>query len=209
VSSGPLLCDPAEKAGLEARNGVDQIGYIDYLVNRLQTVEIRESHVQEFHAIAIADIYPCGGKYRHAGMNVVIRGSGHTLPPAAQVPSLVSDLIAELNGSRENASALERAALALWRLNWIHPFAGGNGRTARALAYLVLCTDLRLVPPGIPQFPTVIYDNRAAYVNALKVADAGVAKTGKPELSAMSAIVDEAITVQMASAIAALARPRR
>lgn len=206
--SDPLLCDPADKARLEARNGVDQIGYIDYLVNRLQVVELRESHVQEFHAIAVAGVYPCGGKYRHAGMDVVIRGSAHTLPEAARVPSLVSDLVSELNNLGEDASALDRAALALWRLNWIHPFAGGNGRTARALAYMVLCLDMRLVPPGLPQFPTVIYDNRAAYVKALKIADAGFETTGMPALQELSAIVDEAITLQMASAIEALGRPR-
>src|ERR1035441_3363387 len=31
------------------------------------------------------------------------------------------------------------AAYALWRLNWIHPFVEGNGRTARAACYYLLC----------------------------------------------------------------------
>jgi hypothetical protein len=57
--SSPLLCTPEQKPHLEARNGVDQIGYIDYLVNKLQAVELRDSHVQEFHAIAVNEIYPC------------------------------------------------------------------------------------------------------------------------------------------------------
>jgi fido (protein-threonine AMPylation protein) len=34
------------------------------------------------------------------------------------------------------------SAFVLWRLNWIHPFDDGNGRTARALAYLVACCRL-------------------------------------------------------------------
>jgi hypothetical protein len=29
----------------------------------------------------------------------------------------------------------ELAAYGLWRLNWIHPFVEGNGRTARAVCY--------------------------------------------------------------------------
>ncbi len=31
------------------------------------------------------------------------------------------------------------AAYALWRLNWIHPFIEGNGRTARAACYYLIC----------------------------------------------------------------------
>jgi hypothetical protein len=80
-----LLCRPEEKAQLEARNGVDQLGYINYIVNTLHAVELRESHVREFHGIAISGIYSCGGQYRDATTNVVIRGSDHTLPPAAHV----------------------------------------------------------------------------------------------------------------------------
>jgi Fic family protein len=204
----PLLCTPEQKPKLEARNGVDQIGYIDYLVNKLQAVELRESHVQEFHAIAVNEIYPCGGRYRDARMDVVIQGSDHRLPPAAQVPSLVSDLITKLNSERDTVPALDRAAYALWRLNWIHPFAGGNGRTARALCYSVICMGLGLVPPGTPQFPTVIYERRKEYVQALKAADAAELKTGEPELTPMRAIVEDALMRQLAAVIDSLGKPR-
>ncbi|MBL8221394.1 MAG: Fic family protein, partial [Bryobacterales bacterium] len=33
----------------------------------------------------------------------------------------------------------------MWRLNWIHPFFGGNGRTARSASYLVLCASLNSI----------------------------------------------------------------
>lgn len=33
-------------------------------------------------------------------------------------------------------------AYVLWKLNWIHPFADGNGRTARAVAYVVMSIKL-------------------------------------------------------------------
>lgn len=206
--SSPLLCAPEEKPQLEARNGVDQLGYIDYLVNKLQAVELRESHVQEFHAIAVNEIYPCGGKYRDARLDVVIRGSAHKLPPAAQVPSLVADLITKLNGERHSTSALDRAAYALWRINWIHPFAGGNGRTARALCYTVICMDMGLIPPGMPQFPTVIYENRKAYVQALQAADAAELETGQADLTGMCNVVEDALTRQLASIIDSLSKAR-
>jgi Fic family protein len=46
-----------------------------------------------------------------------------------------------------DSSALERAAYAQWRFNWIHPFAGGNGRASRALTYLIVCmNEERMLP---------------------------------------------------------------
>jgi hypothetical protein len=41
----------------------------------------------------------------------------------------------------------------MWRLNWVHPFEDGNGRTNRAVSYLVLCTEMRLMLPGSPTIP--------------------------------------------------------
>jgi Fic family protein len=93
-------------------------------------------------------------------------------------------------------------------VNWIHPFNGGNGRTARALAYLILCLDLGIVPPGRPQFPTVIYNRRNEYVSALRAADASVLNGGEPDLDPVRAIIEDAITRQLATAIESLGSPR-
>ena len=38
----------------------------------------------------------------------------------------------------EILSVVEVAAYALWRLNWIHPFVNGNGRTARLFSYFLM-----------------------------------------------------------------------
>jgi Fic family protein len=112
--------------------------------------------------------------------------------------------------------ALERAAYALWRLNWVHPFRGGNGRTSRCLAYLILCMDLGLMLPGVPTLPTLIYGRRKDYVKALKAADASLVVTverseadGEPraDLSEMTAYLQDLVTEQLASAVAKLASP--
>lgn len=202
--AGPLLCDPDAKAGLEARNGVEQLDYISYLVNDLRIADVRDSHVLEFHSIAIRDIYPCGGQYRDAAHRVSIRGSDHVLPEAARVPGLVHDLIDTLNRHRRTRSAIERAAFALWRFNWIHPFRGGNGRTGRALSYLVICLDLGLVPPGLPQVPTLIYKERRRYIEGLRDADRSAEDGRELDLRIMTELIEHAVTMQLASAIDSL-----
>ena len=193
-----LLCDPAKKAELEVSNGVAQLEFIEFLVNQRKISEIRSSHVRQLKQIAIDGIYPCGDKYRDAFRQVRIEGSRHELPHESRVPSLVDEMVDRLNSERGSTPAIERAGYAIWRANWIHPFPGGNGRTARALGYLVLCIDLGSVPGGEPQFPTHIYSAAGDYTRALRTADAGE-KKGSPALAPISKLVRKAITQQFAS----------
>lgn len=211
--NGPLLCDPAEKAPLEARNGVEQLDYITSLMER-GTDDLRESHVLTLQALAIQDIYPCGGKYRDARKTVVITNSEHQLPEAAFVPTHVRDAVDWINNTRGTKSALERAAYALWRFNWIHPFAGGNGRTSRALAYLIVCMDAKMMLPGVPSMPTLVYDRRDDYIKALQAADksarqVSAAGEGDIDFSEMSSFLQEMLTRQLAHAIKSLATPKQ
>jgi Fic family protein len=63
------------------------------------------------------------------------------------------------------------AAFALWRLNWIHPFVEGNGRTARAACYYLLCIKAGRLLPGKKIVPERIRENRTPYYAALQAAD--------------------------------------
>ncbi len=146
------------KAELEAANSVNQLDYIARLVNDLKTNKLRESQIQELKAIAIEGIYPCGPKYRDAFMRVRIVGSDHQLPHESRIASLVIELTDFVNDERR--SVIERAAYALWRLNWIHPFAGGNGRAARAVSYLIVCMENGSTLPGVPSMPALIAAQR-------------------------------------------------
>lgn len=62
-------------------------------------------------------------------------------------------------------------AYALWRLNWIHPFIEGNGRTARAACYLLICLRQGVLLPGKKIVPERIRENRQTYYDALQAAD--------------------------------------
>ena len=207
---GELLCAPEDRARLEVANGVEQIDYLSDLLSPERRIqEVRESHILEFNRIAVKGIYTFGGTYRDAGTEIIITDSAHKPPAAALVPTHIVDLIERLNSTRGTSPATHRAAYALWRLNWIHPFKDGNGRTARALSYLVLCVDAGQTLPGLPQMPTLIYNRRADYVAALKRADETAIDGSDPDLDPMVALVQDVITLQLAAAIEALSGENR
>jgi Fic family protein len=62
-------------------------------------------------------------------------------------------------------------AYVLWRLNWIHPFIEGNGRTARAACYYLICLRHGALLPGKKTVPERIREDRQPYYAALKAAD--------------------------------------
>jgi Fic family protein len=198
-----LICPLELKPELEAGNSVDQLDYIAHLVNDLKITELRESHVREPKAIAINGIYPCGSKYRDAFMRVRIVGSDHELPHESRIGSLVVELSDFVNNERSRRSVIERATYSLWRLNWIHPFAGGNGRTARAVAYLIICIENGSTLSGVPSMPALIAAHRDRYMNCLRAADEADRRGGL-DISAMAAFLSEVLTQQLESAISNL-----
>lgn len=78
---------------------------------------------------------------------VVLRNSktwqiSYTPPPAVEVPYLVEDLVNWVNSedTRELHPVI-KAGIVHYELARIHPFSEGNGRTARAIATLLLFLD--------------------------------------------------------------------
>lgn len=76
-----------------------------------------------------------------------------------------------VNENWAEKSAVHLASFVMWRLNWIHPFADGNGRTSRAVSYLVLCVREGMLLPGSETIPEQIVANRGPYYRALEAAD--------------------------------------
>jgi Fic family protein len=88
----------------------------------------------------------------------------------------------------------------MWRVNWIHPFNGGNGRTSRAISYLVLCARLGYRLVGTNTIPEQIVANRQPYYAALDAADDAYAE-GKIDVSAMESLLGQMLAVQLASVL--------
>ncbi len=60
------------------------------------------------------------------------------------------------------------AAYVLWRLNWVHPFVEGNGRTARAACYYLICMHYGALLPGKKIVPERIRENREPCLRSVK-----------------------------------------
>lgn len=65
----------------------------------------------------------------------------YVAPSAVKVPRLIKGLVDWHNHQDHYFNAVLKAGIIHYRLVWIHPFADGNGRTARALATLILLRE--------------------------------------------------------------------
>ena len=117
---------------------------------------------------AVANISQFGGRYRKEPIYV----GKHIPPHYKDVNNWMDRFISFIH---ENWDVDDHPTLipayALWRLNWIHPFIEGNGRTARAACYYLLCLRHGSLLPGNIIVPERIRENRQPYYEALQAAD--------------------------------------
>jgi Fic family protein len=117
---------------------------------------------------AVANIAQFGGRYREEPIYV----GNHRPPHFREVPDLMDRFFSVVH---ENWATIDHPtmlpAYALWRLNWIHPFVEGNGRTARAACYYLICMKQGRLLGGRKIVPERIRENREPYYDALQAAD--------------------------------------
>ncbi|WP_108462763.1 Fic family protein [Devosia naphthalenivorans] len=192
-----LITGAVEKAQAEALNGLRQYDYGLSVVRdaiERKSFKLRVSLVLALQREALRGISAYAGNFRPAGVS--IDGSSHEPVGAHLVPELVEDMCDYVNEHWETASPIHLAAYIMWRLNWIHPFSDGNGRTSRTLSYVVMCCKLQAILPGNPTIPEQIVSNRNPYFAALDAADAAC-KDGKLDLSAMEDLLGGMLAVQL------------
>ena len=117
---------------------------------------------------AVANISQFGGRYREEPIYV----GNHIPPHFKDVPNQMDRFFSVVH---ENWTLWDHPTLipayALWRLNWIHPFVEGNGRTARAACYYLICMKQGRLLGGKKIVPERIREDRDPYVEALRAAD--------------------------------------
>ncbi len=103
---------------------------------------------------------------------VTIRNSDHTPPDAANVKDHVVAFADDVKRIWDG-DPVKLYAFVLWKLNWIHPFLDGNGRTSRAFSYFLLCLKFGKMIPGIPSITDQFQQNKNIYYSDLREADKG------------------------------------
>src|SRR6185503_13747143 len=135
------------------------------------------------NAAAVANIAQFGGRFREQPILV----GDHVPPHFKEVPNLIDQCISVIH---ENWDLVPYPtvlpAYVLWRLNWIHPFIEGNGRTARAACYYLICLRHGKLLGGKTTVPERIRANPEPYIAALREADDYLKKTGQFNVSALA-----------------------
>lgn len=150
------------------------------------------------HHAALEGIHPLAGTYRNG--IATIHGSGHQPPGVWQVADEVALLCEHVNSEWDKKSAIYLASYVMWRLNWIHPFADGNGRTSRASSYVVLNIKLDSLLPGSPSIPEQIDANKKPYYDALELADAAWKERREIDVSALEEMHNGMLATQLVNA---------
>jgi Fic family protein len=196
-----LLSDPDEIARRESENAVAQFDRVHDLVEDVvragRPFRLRTSMILDLHRAALDGLSPYAGNFRPGA--VEIGKSKHGPPAAHLVPGLVEEMCDYVMDNFADQTALHLCAYVMWRLNWIHPFTDGNGRTSRALAYYVLCAKVGYLLPGHETVPEQIAADKTPYYEALEAADEAL-ENDNLDLSALENMLDSQIAVQLLSA---------
>ncbi len=165
-----------EKQDPELYGRVQELNLIrqyDLLANCVE-IGLKQGHIAfdkyviwALNHVAVANISQFGGRFRQEPIYV----GNHIPPHFKDVPELMDRFISTLHENWLEWTPTEIAAYGLWRLLWIHPFIEGNGRTARAVCYYLLCARSGALLPGRKIVPERIRENRVPYYAALGAAD--------------------------------------
>jgi Fic family protein len=142
--------------------------------------------------VAVANISQFGGRFRKEPIYV----GSHVPPHYDTVDEWMDRFVSTVQENWYIWTPTELAAYGLWRLNWIHPFIEGNGRTARATCYYLLSVRAGTVFPGRKVLPERIRENRDGYEAALIEADRAW-DAGHLDFTAMEAYVAELLDAQL------------
>lgn len=194
---------------IEQLNGINTVNVIESLITLFIATQPQgqprympnEMALRELHRTGTVFLLREPGQYRDCPVHLA-DGQGNVVyqpPPHDQVQALMVAFFDELQQIWRSGDALDAAAFALWRINWIHPFKNGNGRTARSFAYCCLCARLGVVLPGSPTVIDQIMTSRADYEAAIRVGDAAAVNNNGRDLSAMRAYLDRLLQIQIAS----------
>ena len=148
------------RENLEIFNYRDAANYVKELANKNEPLSERQ--IKSIHWLVLKQIDDQNaGSYRT--YNVYIKGANHEPPDAARVPSKMRQFIEWYGIEAHSFHSVARAAFVHAEFVKIHPFADGNGRTARLLM------NLELMKSHFPPIEVPV-ESRLTYCKALDTA---------------------------------------
>lgn len=187
---------------LEIRNGFRQydliVDVIRYYLEPERPFALRVPLILDLQREAVAGIEVEAGLIRKSAVG--ISKSRHAPPSPHLVQAHLTEFCDYINDNWHEKTAFHLSAYAMWRLNWIHPFTDGNGRTSRALSYALLNIKLGYLLPGSPTIPQQIESDNSHYIDALEMADA-VALDGGEDISEMETMIRSMLAKQLLGVI--------
>lgn len=169
VEGGEEPLDASRETQLALGGYQDAMTYVLQLAQEDTVLTVDEGLLKSLHFMMIKhDLLKNPGRWRPGAIFVRREPSGETVyegPPYQEVPSLIRNLLEELEG--DEAPVMVRAAMAHLNLVMIHPFSDGNGRMGRALQTLVLARD-KIIAPVFSSIEEYLGRNTAAYYQILE-----------------------------------------
>lgn len=137
--------DAPDRDVYEVKNYLNALRYIEQVVKTKKPIT-EKVVLKIHHLVTDKTMSPTSsGHFRKGLVHVVRKHLGgqteiiYTGPDAKSVPGLMTDLLAWIDESeKEHISPVIVAGVVHQQIAAIHPFGDGNGRTARALATLIL-----------------------------------------------------------------------
>lgn len=124
-----------------------------------------EVHLLEAHRILMTGLVDHPGTYRRGGVGVMAgEAVVHMAPPANRVSLLMGNLLGWLGRSTDHP--LINSSVFHYELEFIHPFADGNGRAGRLWQTLIL-SRWRPLFADLP-IETLVHANQGAYYQAIQ-----------------------------------------
>lgn len=134
--------------------------------------EFKASSEKDFlraHKILMTDLVDQPGAYRKSNVGI-LKGSkvSHVAPQAKLVDGLMSDLFSLLTNHKE-ITFLLKACIFHYELEFIHPFADGNGRMGRLWQQLILMKHSPVFE--FLSVESLIHKNQKQYYKTLEACD--------------------------------------
>lgn len=163
---------------LEYSNLIRQQSFLDSIIQssiRMDRRFLSQEIIKALNYHVVTCLHVNAGAYRPCEVCV-----GNFKPPKHyRVQALMDDFINIANENWQGADPFLLSAYVYWKINYIHPFINGNGRTARASCYFVLCVKSGGIIKGTDTLPKLLQEHRPECVELLKAADE-MYKAGRP-----------------------------